>query len=1154
MKTLFLSFIFLSIIAYNQNKNLSFTSTKNGFDAQFTLNKFNFTIKSHKEGNFILFNTPDFILDGKIGEPALPTLKKLIEIPIDGDIEITIVDAEEHKISLAEIGFKDYLIWPQQPSLRKDQDPEKVPFYFNRSVYASKNFIEHPLVHIEKIGIARNIGLGRLIISPFVYNPSTGELKYYTNITFSVRYKNFNEAKNISFFNKYYSPLFDYQFKNLAIRTNTTKDLLTQYPIVYLIISDRMFQSTLQPFIQWKTRQGYKVIVAYTDSIGNTTTSIKNYISSIYNNATPQQPAPTYLLLVGDVEQIPTFNGTTGSHPTDTYYATMNGSNDYIPDIYIGRMSASNTNQLQSIVNKTLEFEQYLMPDPSYLQYALMIAGVDVNFAPTYGNGQINYATQYYFNINNGIISHTYLYGSGSPITSDNPQAESYIIQNINDGVGFANYTAHCSSSGWADPTIETSNITNFTNEHKYGVFIGNCCQSNKFNETECFGEAITRAVNKGAVAYIGASDYSYWIEDYYYSVGCKPVSANPTYDATKLGFYDKLFHQFNEPESEWFISAAQINYAGNLAVEQGGSNNVYYWEIYHLMGDPSLLPYLGIPSPLNVNYQNPIPLGTPSITINTEDHAYVGLSLNNSWIDAKYTGNGTSVTLNLSSITSPCTLDLVITKQHRQPYIGTLIIIPNNGPYVIYNNHTINDTGIEVNSKIEYSETVNLTVTLSNVGIQDAYGVSATLSTSNPHIHIIQNTANFGNIAASNSSTINNAFSFWVDTVITDQETATFTITITDDQNNSWNSNFNITLFAPALQASTILINDASGNNNGRLDPGENAVIKILTHNFGHAITPPAIATLMTNSTYVTINNNAINLNTINAGDAVYAEFPISIAPSAPLATTISFVYNVNASGYLLNKLFSLTIGLIVEDFETGNFTKFPWDTTTTHSGDAPWIIINNGNIFEGNYAARSGVIPNGSWFNNTYSDLNMSIVVLSPDTLSFYRRVSSEENYDFLQFFIDNTKLNEWSGEKPWQRFAYYLSAGPHNLKWRYTKDYSVSSGDDAGFIDYIVFPPIDLPLNKPTLNEDFSAIMIYPNPCSDVLILTIISNTNETFTVKFYDQVGKLLPLNYSGIMNVGKNTISLNTSSLSTGVYFLKVNTPHSSQTLKVTVIK
>ena len=43
------------------------------------------------------------------------------------------------------------------------------------------------------------------------------------------------------------------------------KDLITTYPVKYVIVSDPSFQPALQPLIDWKTKKGFNVIEAYTN-------------------------------------------------------------------------------------------------------------------------------------------------------------------------------------------------------------------------------------------------------------------------------------------------------------------------------------------------------------------------------------------------------------------------------------------------------------------------------------------------------------------------------------------------------------------------------------------------------------------------------------------------------------------------------------------------------------------------------------------------------------------------------------------------------------------------------------------------------------------------------------------------------------------------
>ena len=78
-----------------------------------------------------------------------------------------------------------------------------------------------------------------------------------------------------------------------------------------------------------------------------------------------------------------------------------------------------------------------------------------------------------------------------------------------------------------------------------------------------------------------------------------------------------------------------------------------------------------------------------------------------------------------------------------------------------------------------------------------------------------------------------------------------------------------------------------------------------------------------------------------------------------------------------------------------------------------------------------------------------------LQHDSISFWYDVSSESNYDFLRFYIDNEQKSSWSGEIDWAKAAYAVTPGMHTFKWTYSKDGSVVNGSDCGWIDFIVLP---------------------------------------------------------------------------------------------------
>jgi len=83
------------------------------------------------------------------------------------------------------------------------------------------------------------------------------------------------------------------------------------------------------------------------------------------------------------------------------------------------------------------------------------------------------------------------------------------------------------------------------------------------------------------------------------------------------------------------------------------------------------------------------------------------------------------------------------------------------------------------------------------------------------------------------------------------------------------------------------------------------------------------------------------------------------------------------------------------------------------------------------------------------------MQAVVSGITNVSFWWRVSSETNFDFLQFYTHGTLARSISGEVNWQSNSYKLGPQTNTLMWRYTKSiFSNAKGLDAGFVDQVVF----------------------------------------------------------------------------------------------------
>ena len=135
-------------------------------------------------------------------------------------------------------------------------------------------------------------------------------------------------------------------------------------------------------------------------------------------------------------------------------------------------------------------------------------------------------------------------------------------------------------------------------------------------------------------------------------------------------------------------------------------------------------------------------------------------------------------------------------------------------------------------------------------------------------------------------------------------------------------------------------------------------------------------------------------------------------------------------------------------------------WEGT----GESEWYSQNTIN-YDGIDAAQSGRI-------NAWESSTISTTIDGPASVSFWWKVSSEENFDYLSFLVDGAVVERISGEVNWLKFNYDISAGSHTLSWTYSKDGAADSGRDAGWLDQVVIAS----LSNYTPNTVSSGDMIF------------------------------------------------------------------------------
>ena len=134
-----------------------------------------------------------------------------------------------------------------------------------------------------------------------------------------------------------------------------------------------------------------------------------------------------------------------------------------------------------------------------------------------------------------------------------------------------------------------------------------------------------------------------------------------------------------------------------------------------------------------------------------------------------------------------------------------------------------------------------------------------------------------------------------------------------------------------------------------------------------------------------------------------------------------------------------------IIEPFETGDFSLFDWQIDPAY----PWSITTN-NPYEGTYCMKSG----GAGVANVVSNMTVTVNIPADGEMSFFGKISCENNWDYGYFYIDNQQMGSYSGAGNWAERKFPITAGDHTFQWRYTKDGSVNSNDDCFYVDYITF----------------------------------------------------------------------------------------------------
>jgi hypothetical protein len=993
---------------------------------------------TNSSGTFYRVRIPGHTPTVATGKPELPVYSRIISVPEGSGFKIRISEIKSKRLKPS--GKKiTGILYPVQEGETKQQQKNRTEFQFDKYEYARKGIIASDTVRIEKLGKIRETSLANLLITPARYNPGSNSIEVITSMRIEIIFS--SPVKSTAGSHTYESSFFNNTLLKGVLNYNPGEVVTgyTDQPVKMVIITDTAFRKQLQPFLKWKLQKGFKVSVLYkgTGTVGSTYAELKDTLTKIYNASDADNPAPQYLLIIGDVNRIPYYGAGGSGNVTDMYYGEFDGNGDYIPEMLVGRIPVADTTELKNVIQKLIQYEKFQFAGTNkFYSSAVGAAGADDGYA-TYMNGQLNYLTGNYLIPQNNITEHHFLYPSSLTMEKDS------IIKLVNTGTSLINYTGHGDASGWLHVNIKVADTAKFLNNNMYPLIISNACQTARFSTKYSFGNRMVVSGKKGAIGFIGCSNDSYWDEDYYWSVGAGDISSGPTYETTGLGAFDRLFHTHSESPSEWYYTLGQINFAGNMAVsESTSSRKKYYWETYNVIGDPSLIPIIGTPKTFNGAIPDTLPNAMQSLYLNTDPFAYVAVSHFDTLWDASFASTSGSVELKMPGISNDSCL-IVITGQNKYPVIKTVYFSNIDKEFINLTSSAISDAKGNNNSKADFDESISLQLKINNLGSADAGDLYAKISSESSWITITADSVYIGTLNAGSETVISDKLNLKIAANVPDLSVATVKLMLKDSKTEN-KYYIDIVIHSPVLDIASCVMDDiTSGNANYIADPGETFNLIFKVSNLGSSDISGLLNTTSP-SGGITILQSNVKSGLLKLGETTDIPVTVKLAQSVPSGTVITVSSTLACPPFIIKKEFTFRVGRVRESFEASSFNVFPWINLSS----IPWTIT-GANSFEGTISAKSGAITH-----NGTSTLSMKTVYSDPDTLKFYYKVSSETNYDYLTFSLNGAELFKKSGEIPWTQEVIALPAGINKLEWKYKKDQSVTGGADCAWIDMIDF----------------------------------------------------------------------------------------------------
>jgi hypothetical protein len=1038
------------------------------------------------------------------GAPDLLQFSASLVIPDLGNMRFRILESET-------VLMQDIHLAPSKGNLPRTINPADVPYQFG-APYSADAWYPSNQVAMRTPYIFRDLRGQAMSVSPFRYNPVRKELEVTKRLIIEVypddsALPGVNEIMRLEaqpVLTSDFMPLYERRFINLPwVQYQPSPENSKM-----LVICHNAWMPLMQPFVNWKRQRGMEVELVDVTTAGSSAAGISQFISSRY-----QSDSISFVLLVGDAAYCPT--PTPNGDAADPSYGFIVGADAYA-EVFIGRFSAESDADVITQVQRTIAYERDASP-------ADVSIGRGVVIGSDQGPGDDNEMDwEHAVNMRTDLLAFTYtdvaeLYDGthSSTIDAAGDPGPADLFNLFQQGIGVMTYTGHGSSTSCSTTGLSNGDVQNMTNTGRLPFIWSVACVNGDFaspGSGPCFAETFLRAqVNgqaTGAVATLMSSINQSW---------------NPPMDAQDEMV--DLLVQAVPGHQKFTFGGISVNGCMHMNDQYGqaGDDMTTTW---HCFGDPSLLVRTEAPTAMAVSHPPVLISGSDSLSVLcSRSDALISLTHSSGSMGLSVAGVG-PVVFSCPGLIAPDTLWITVTAFNAQTYVGYVLVIPAGVPYLDGDLSGLIETGTQVNGQVDFNESITQDIVLDNFGSADATAVAISVTTTDPYISITSASIQpLPVIAAGSSVTLAQAFGFDVANGVPDQHPVTFQISCIDGAGSVWASTTGLIVNAPAPVFGPISVNDSQGGNaNGLLEIGETATLEFSLQNAGHSILPAGSVLISSSFQSLTLLcGGTLSHPDVLPGQSVQLTCQASLTGNVAIGTTFGVDAALLNTAYPQQASFSLSAGEILEDFETNDFTRFAWNM----AGNQPWVTTNL-QPYQGTTCAMSGVITD-----NESSELNISLLSLADDSVSFHYRTSTEQGWDFLRFFVDGIQQGQWSGIAPWQYASFALPAGQHDLRFVYTKDDIVSAGDDRVWLDNIRLPFGTTISGLSDAASTAAQLMVYPNPGSGLFRVLASDFNAERWMLS--DLTGRIVLTGNSSGMN--GNEIQIDGSILPSGHYLL-----------------